>query len=292
MDSMETMPWTHEGIKAESDGMHEHETDVIVIGGGTGGYSTALRAAALGLRIVLAERDLIGGTCLHRGCVPSKAMLHAAELVDGIAEARERWGVKATLDAVDWPALTATRDDIVARNHRGVEGHLAHAGVEVVRGDAALTGPRTVRIAPYGEWTARRGIVVATGSRPRTLPGLAPDGRRVVTSDDALFAPGLPASVLVLGGGAIGVEYASLHRSMGARVVLVEAADRLLPLEDADVSRHLTRGLKKRGVMNANSMTATVTSAPKKAVPKFGGIGPLRSADARNSPTTTAINIR
>jgi len=228
--------------------MHEHETDVIVIGGGTGGYSTALRAAALGLRVVLAERDLIGGTCLHRGCIPSKAMLHAAELVDGIAEARERWGVKATLDAVDWAALTATRDDIVARNHRGVEGHLSHAGVEVVRGDAALTGPRTVRIAPHGEWTARRGVVVATGSRPRTLPGLAPDGRRVVTSDDALFAPGLPASVLVLGGGAIGVEYASLHRSMGARVVLVEAADRLLPLEDADVSRHLTRGLKKRGV--------------------------------------------
>lgn len=228
--------------------MHEHETDVIVIGGGTGGYSTALRAAALGLRVVLAERDLIGGTCLHRGCIPSKAMLHAAELVDGIAEARERWGVKATLDAVDWSALTATRDDIVARNHRGVEGHLSHAGVRVVRGSAALTGPRTVRIAPYGEWTARRGVVVATGSRPRTLPGLAPDGRRVVTSDDALFAPGLPASVLVLGGGAIGVEYASLHRSMGARVVLVEAADRLLPLEDADVSRHLTRGLKKRGV--------------------------------------------
>ncbi|WP_421106367.1 dihydrolipoyl dehydrogenase [Streptomyces sp. NEAU-S77] len=232
--------------------MHEHETDVIVIGGGTGGYSTALRAAALGLRVVLAERDLIGGTCLHRGCIPSKAMLHAAELVDGIAEARERWGVKATLDAVDWAALTATRDDIVARNHRGVEGHLSHAGVEVVRGDAALTGPRTVRIArhgePHGEWTARRGVVVATGSRPRTLPGLTPDGRRVVTSDDALFAPGLPASVLVLGGGAIGVEYASLHRSMGARVVLVEAADRLLPLEDADVSRHLTRGLKKRGV--------------------------------------------
>ncbi|MBI0295888.1 dihydrolipoyl dehydrogenase [Streptomyces sp. PRKS01-29] len=228
--------------------MPEHETDIIVIGGGTGGYSTALRAAALGLDVVLAERDLIGGTCLHRGCVPSKAMLHAAELVDGIAEARDRWGVKATVDAVDWPALTAARDDIVARNHRGVEGHLSHAGVHVVRGSAAFTGARTVRIAPHGEWTARRGVVVATGSRPRLLPGLTPDGRRIVTSDDALFAPGLPDSVLVLGGGAIGVEYASLHRSMGARVVLVEAADRLLPLEDADVSRHLTRGLKRRGI--------------------------------------------
>ncbi|MEU7300070.1 dihydrolipoyl dehydrogenase [Streptomyces sp. NPDC007206] len=238
--------------------------DVLVIGGGTGGYSTALRAAALGLDVVLVERDKVGGTCLHRGCIPSKAMLHAAELVDGIAEARERWGVKATLDSVDWAALVATRDDIVARNHKGVEAHLAHAGVRVVRGSARLTGPRTVRVegipadaAPgvrprsalgVHDLTARRGIVLATGSRPRTLPGLTPDGRRVVTSDDALFAPGLPASVLVLGGGAIGVEYASFHRSMGAEVTLVEAADRIVPLEDAEVSRHLTRGLKKRGI--------------------------------------------
>ncbi|WP_031224581.1 FAD-dependent oxidoreductase, partial [Streptomyces roseochromogenus] len=121
-------------------------TDVLVIGGGTGGYSTALRAAALGLDVVLVERDKVGGTCLHRGCIPSKAMLHAAELVDGIVEARERWGVKATLDSVDWAALVATRDDIVARNHKGVEAHLAHAGVRVVRGSARLTGRQTVRV--------------------------------------------------------------------------------------------------------------------------------------------------
>jgi dihydrolipoamide dehydrogenase len=237
--------------------------DVIVIGGGTGGYSTALRAAALGLEVVLVERDKVGGTCLHRGCIPSKAMLHAAELVDGIAEARERWGVKATLDAVDWPALVATRDDIVARNHRGVQAHLARAGVRVIAGSARLTGPRSVRVTgpgvpdtrpgAHGETgvrnlSARRGLVLATGSRPRTLPGLEPDGQRVVTSDDALFAPGLPASVLVLGGGAIGVEYASFHRSLGAEVTLVEAADRIVPLEDAEVSRHLAWGLKKRGI--------------------------------------------
>lgn len=222
--------------------------DVIVIGGGTGGYGTALRAAALGLTVVLAERDKVGGTCLHRGCIPSKAMLHAAELVDGIAEARERWGVRASVESVDWPALTATRDGIVSRNHKGVEGHLEHAGVRVVRSSARLTGPRTVRTADGQQFTATRGIVLATGSRPRTLPGLEPDGHTVVTSDDALFAPGLPASVLVLGGGAIGVEYASFHRSMGAEVTLVEAADRLVPLEDADVSRHLARGLKKRGI--------------------------------------------
>ncbi|MFF1837265.1 dihydrolipoyl dehydrogenase [Streptomyces sp. NPDC058231] len=224
------------------------ETDVLVIGGGTGGYSTALRAASLGLEVVLAEREKVGGTCLHRGCIPSKAMLHAAELVDGIAEARERWGVKATLDSVDWPALVATRDAIVSRNHHGVEAHLAHASVEVAHGQAELTGPRTARITGYGDVAVRRGIVLATGSRPRMLPGLAADGRRVVTSDDALFAPGLPGSVLVLGGGAIGVEYASFHRSMGAEVTLVEAAERLVPLEDADVSRHLTRGLRKRGI--------------------------------------------
>ncbi|MFF3686410.1 dihydrolipoyl dehydrogenase [Streptomyces sp. NPDC002187] len=223
-------------------------TDVLVIGGGTGGYSTALRAAALGLNVTLAERDKIGGTCLHRGCIPSKAMLHAAELVDGITEARERWGVKASVVSVDWPALIATRDDIVLRNHKGVAAHLAHAGVEVVRGSAQLTGPRTARIEGHGEVGARRGIVLATGSAPRILPGLVPDGRRVVTSDDALFAPGLPRSVVVLGGGAIGVEYASFHRSMGADVLLVEAAERLVPLEDADVSRHLARGLKKRGI--------------------------------------------
>ncbi len=238
-----------------------HEIDVIVIGGGTGGYSTALRAASLGRKVVLVERGKVGGTCLHRGCIPSKAMLHAAELVDGIAEARERWGVKATLESVDWPALVATRDDIVSRNHKGVEGHLSHAGVQVVRDSAQLTGPRSVRVASGAAFTARCGIVLATGSRPRTLPGLPPDGNRVVTSDDALFAAGLPASVLVLGGGAIGVEYASFHRSMGAEVTLVEAADRLLPLEDVDVSRHLARGLKKRGIdvqVGARLLDATV----------------------------------
>ncbi|WP_431980968.1 dihydrolipoyl dehydrogenase [Streptomyces qinglanensis] len=232
--------------------MSGNTTDVIVIGGGTGGYSTALRAAHLGLGVTLVERDLIGGTCLHRGCVPSKAMLHAAELVDGITEARERWGVESKLEGLDWDALTATRDAIVARNHQGVEGQLSAAGVTVVRGTAALTGPRTVRVDAPGaagtRWTARRGLVLATGSRPRTLPGLESVKEHVVTSDDALFAAELPKSVLVLGGGAIGVEYASFHRSMGAEVTLVEAAERLLPLEDADVGRRLARALRRRGV--------------------------------------------
>ncbi|MFJ9525622.1 dihydrolipoyl dehydrogenase [Streptomyces cyaneofuscatus] len=262
----------------------ENATDVLVIGGGTGGYSTALRAAALGLHVVLAERDLVGGTCLHRGCIPSKAMLHAAELVDGIAEARERWGVKATLDEVDWPSLVAARDDIVSRNHRGVEGHLAQAGVRVVRGSAELTGPRTARIEGYGEVVAGRGVVLATGSRPRMLPGQVADGRRVVTSDDALYAPGLPGSVLVVGGGAIGVEYASFHRSMGAEVTLVEAAERLVPLEDVEVSRHLTRGLKKRSIRvetGARMLETAVVEDGVRAVVRTGRGGTVTVAAER-----------
>ncbi|NGO74959.1 dihydrolipoyl dehydrogenase [Streptomyces sp. YC504] len=275
------------------------EADVIVIGGGTGGYSTALRAAHLGLSVILAERDKVGGTCLHRGCIPSKAMLHAAELVDGIAEARERWGVKASLESVDWAALTATRDDIVSRNHKGVEAHLGHGGVHVVRASAELTGPRTVR-AGGRTYTARRGVVLATGSRPRTLPGLEPDGRRVVTSDDALFAPGLPQSVLILGGGAIGVEYASFHRSMGAEVTLIEAADRLVPLEDADVSRHLTRGLKKRGIdvqTGARLEGATVLDDGVRATVRTAR-GELRTLEAERllvavgrMPVTDGLNL-
>lgn len=262
----------------------ENATDVLVIGGGTGGYSTALRAAALGLHVVLAERDLVGGTCLHRGCIPSKAMLHAAELVDGIAEARERRGVKATLDAVDWPSLVATRDDIVSRNHRGVEGHLAQAGVRVVRGSAELTGPRSARIEGYGEVVAGRGVVLATGSRPRMLPGQVADGRRVVTSDDALYAPGLPGSVLVVGGGAIGVEYTSFHRSMGADVTLVEAAERLVPLEDVKVSRHLTRGLKKRSIQvetGARLLETAVVEDGVRAVVRTGRGGTVTVAAER-----------
>lgn len=274
--------------------MSENTSDVIVIGGGTGGYSTALRAAHLGLGVTLVERDVIGGTCLHRGCIPSKAMLHAAELVDGVAEARERWGVKATLDGVDWAALTATRDGIVARNHRGVEEQLARAGVQVVHGSAELTGPRSVRVsgAEPGVLRARRGLVLATGSRPRTLPGLEPDGRTVVTSDDALFAPGLPHSVLVLGGGAIGVEYASFHRSMGAEVTLVEAAERLLPLEDEDVSRHLTRALKKRGITvltDARLLDAHTGESGKGSESSRGGLGGL---GGRETVTATVRSAR
>lgn len=236
--------------------------------------------------MVLAERDLVAGTCLHRGCVPSKAMLHAAELVDGIAEARERWGVKATVDSLDWPALVATRDTLVTRNHQGVVGNLRAAGVRTVRGTARLTGPRTVRIEGAGEFTARRGIVLATGSRPRLLPGLAPDGRRIVTSDDALFAPGLPASVVVLGGGAIGVEYASFHRSMGAEVTLVEAAERLLPLEDEDVGRRLRREPADRGLgrrtgrcRRARPCAPDAVGGGRRGVHDAGGPG---AAPARN----------
>jgi dihydrolipoamide dehydrogenase len=230
------------------------EYDVVVVGGGTGGYSTALRAADLGLSVALVERDLVGGTCLHRGCIPSKALLHAASIMEGIEDGDRRWGIRATVDAVDTAALAATRDDIVDKNYRGLLAHLRHERVEIVAGSARITSARAVDVVPVagqgGErrLEARRGIVVATGSVPRELPGLVSDGTRIITSDQATRAERIPRSVLVVGAGAIGVEFASFYRAFGAEVTVVEMLDRVLPTEDPDVSREMGRALSRHGI--------------------------------------------
>jgi dihydrolipoamide dehydrogenase len=222
--------------------------DLVILGGGTGGYSTAIRAAGLGLEVGLIERDKVGGTCLHRGCIPTKALLHAAELLDGVHEANERWGIKASVEAIDYTATVANRDDIVNKNFRGLEAHLKKDGVEVIAGNGRLTGPRTVSVEGVGDVEASRAVVLASGSVPRVLPGLEVDGRKVITSDHALQLDFLPSSVIVLGAGAVGVEFASFYRSMGAEVTLVEMLPAVLPLEDADSSKELTRAFKKRGI--------------------------------------------
>ena len=222
--------------------------DIVVLGSGTGGYSAALRAADLGMRVAVVERDRLGGTCLNRGCIPTKALLHAAELADGAREARERWGIDATVGGVDYPVLAAARDDVVDKNVKGLEGHLKQDGVTVVRGNGVVAGAREVVVDGDRRLRAERALVLATGSAPKPLGGIAIDGEHVITSDHALQMDRLPRSAIVVGGGSVGVEFASFWASFGVPVTLVEALPSLLPLEDADIGRELGRALGKRGI--------------------------------------------
>ncbi len=219
--------------------------DVVILGAGSGGYACALRAAQLGLTVTLAEADRLGGTCLHVGCIPTKALLHAAELADGAREA-EAYGVRATLDGVDADRVIAYADGVVGKLHKGLTGLIKSRGITVVQGEGRLTGPREVTV----DGTTYRGdhVVLATGSQPRLLPGIEVDGERILTSDHALRLDPLPASAIVLGGGVIGCEFASLWRSFGVEVTVVEALPRLVAGADVASSAALQRAFRKRGI--------------------------------------------
>jgi dihydrolipoamide dehydrogenase len=228
--------------------MASNAYDLVILGAGTGGYSAALRAGNLGLSVGLIEKDKVGGTCLHWGCIPTKALLHAAEVMDGVHEAAERWGIKTAVESIDYSATVANRDDIVTKNFKGLEGHLKKVKVQTLKGVGRVTGPRTVQVEGVGEVTANKALLLASGSQPKSIPGLEIDGRRVISSDHALTLDYLPKSVVVLGAGAVGVEFASFYRSMGADVTLVEVLPGLVPLEDADVQKELARAFRKRGI--------------------------------------------
>ncbi|WP_337191716.1 dihydrolipoyl dehydrogenase [Nocardioides flavescens] len=221
------------------------DVDVLVLGAGSGGYSCALRAAQLGLSVAIVEKNRLGGTCLHIGCIPTKALLHAAEVAD-LARDSEQFGVRASLEGVDMPGVNAYKDGVVQRLHKGLTGLVKSRGITVIEGEGRLTGPREVTVA--GERHTGRHVVLATGSYPRTLPGLEIDGERVLTSEQALRLDRVPASVVVLGGGVIGSEFASVWRSFGAEVTVVEALPRLVALEDEASSRALERAFRKRGI--------------------------------------------
>jgi dihydrolipoamide dehydrogenase len=231
--------------------------DLVVLGGGSGGYSCALRAAELGARVVLIEKDRVGGVCLHRGCIPTKALLHAGEVADNARDA-SAFGIKAEFVGVDMAGVHAYKDAVVAKAHRGLQGLLRARGVTVVSGTGRLLSPTEIEVTggtpeadPGAESTSHYAgahLVLATGAAPRTLPGVTIDGVRVVTSDHALRQSRVPATVVVLGGGVIGVEFASLWRSLGADVTVVEAAQRLLPAEDESSSRRLERAFRGRGI--------------------------------------------
>ncbi|MFM8515995.1 MAG: dihydrolipoyl dehydrogenase [Actinomycetota bacterium] len=220
------------------------QADLVILGGGSGGYACALRAAELGKSVILIDRDKLGGTCLHRGCIPTKALLHAAEVADSARES-EHFGVKANLDGIDMPKVNEYRDGVVARLYKGLQGLVKSRDITLVEGEGRLVGPNTVEV--NGEKYTGTNVVLATGSYARTLPGLEIGGR-IMTSDQALNLDYVPTSVIVLGGGVIGVEFASVWRSFGSEVTIVEGLPHLVPNEDEACSKALERAYRKRGI--------------------------------------------
>ncbi len=229
----------------------QQQFDLLILGGGMS-YVGAIRAAQLGLSVGLVERDKLGGTCLNRGCIPSKALLETADLLHRVSEQGAEFGL-AGHDAIslDYEALGKRRDMVIDKHVSGVEFLMKKNKVTVLRGNGVLTGPTSVRVSggESGDVEASaRHLILATGSAPRSLPGLEPDGKLVITSDEALARNDVPKRVAIVGAGAIGVEWASMYRDFGAEVTLVEYADRVVPLEDPDIGKELNRVFRKRGI--------------------------------------------
>jgi dihydrolipoamide dehydrogenase len=219
--------------------------DVVILGGGSGGYATALRAAQLDLSVVLIEKDKVGGTCLHRGCIPTKALLHAGEVADATREA-DQFGVQATFNGIDMKAVNSYKDGVVGRLYKGLQGLIKSRKITYVEGEGRLVAKNTVQVGD--QRYVGRNIVLATGSYSKTLPGLEIDGERVIASEHALTLDYVPGSAIVLGGGVIGCEFASAWRSFGVDVTVIEALPRLLPPEDEQASKALERAFRKRGI--------------------------------------------
>jgi dihydrolipoamide dehydrogenase len=219
--------------------------DIVILGGGSGGYACALRAAELGKRVALIEKDKVGGTCLHRGCIPTKALLHAAEVADASRES-EKFGVRTSFEGIEMPAVLSYQQGVVERLWKGLQSTIASRKIDTILGDGKLISPTSVAV--NGATYTGDHVVLATGSVPRSLPGLTVDGVRVITSDDALRLDRVPSSVVILGGGVIGVEFASVWRSFGAEVTIVEMAPQLLPLEDEASAKVLQRVFRRRGI--------------------------------------------
>ena len=224
--------------------MAEHNFDLVILGGGSGGYAAALRASELGMTVGLIEKNKLGGTCLHVGCIPTKALLHSAEVADVTREAA-KYGVNTTLDGIDMSAVTKYRQDIVASKYKGLQGLIKMRGITVIEGEGKLVAPNTVQV---GEDTVvGKNVILATGSYSRSLPGLEIGGR-VITSEQALELDFVPKKVAVLGGGVIGVEFSSVWKSWGADVTIIEGLPHLVPNEDESVSKQFERAFRRRGI--------------------------------------------
>ena len=225
--------------------MTDNQADLVILGAGSGGYAAALRGAELGLSVVLVEKAEVGGTCLHRGCVPTKALLHAAEVADSSRES-EQFGVRTSFEGIDMAGVNKYKDGVVGGLYKGLQGLIKSRGITVVAGEGRLSGPLTVTVGDDSFTGAN--VVLATGSYARTLPGLTIDGRRVLTSDEALRLDYVPSSAIVLGGGVIGCEFASVWKSFGSDVTIVEALPHLVALEDEANSKLLERAFRRRGI--------------------------------------------
>ncbi|CAB4657276.1 MAG: dihydrolipoyl dehydrogenase [Actinobacteria bacterium] len=221
------------------------EFDVVILGGGSGGYACALRSAQLGKSVLLIESGKLGGTCLHRGCIPTKALLHSAEIADNSRDANH-YGVNAQFLSMDMPAVNAYKDGVVSKLHKGLQGLVKSRNITYVEGHGKLVSPNTVEA--NGEKYVGKNVVLATGSYARTLPGLEINGKTIITSDHALNLDFVPKSVIVLGGGVIGCEFASVWKSFGADVTIIEALPHLVALEDESSSKQLERAFRKRGI--------------------------------------------
>jgi dihydrolipoamide dehydrogenase len=225
-------------------GLSEHTVDLVILGGGSGGYAAALRASQLGMNVALVEKSKLGGTCLHVGCIPTKALLHAAEVADVTRESA-KYGVTSTYGGVDIAGVTAYREEIVASKYKGLQGLIKARGITVVEGEGRLVSPTTVQVGD--DTYTGKNVVLATGSYSRSLPGLEIGGR-VITSEQALQLDFVPKKVVVLGGGVIGVEFSSVWKSWGAEVTIIEALPHLVPNEDEAISKQFERAYRKRGI--------------------------------------------
>ena len=219
--------------------------DLVILGGGSGGYAAALRGAQLGLSVALIEADKLGGTCLHRGCIPTKALLHAGEIADGARDA-SHFGINATFNSIDMAGVNSYKDGVVTKLHKGLQGLVKSRNITFIEGHGKLVAKDTVEV--NGTKYTGKNIVLATGSYAKTLPGLEVDGKRVMTSDHAMKLDYVPKSVIVLGGGVIGCEFASVWKSFGAEVTIIEGLPHLVALEDESSSKQLERAYRKRGI--------------------------------------------
>lgn len=225
----------------------DYPFDVLVLGGGPGGYVAAIRAAQLGLSTVIVEKDSsLGGTCLHRGCIPTKALLHYTETLERLAHAADYGLNIGSLESIDMSKMHASKNKVVKKMATGIGGLMKKNEITVKNGHGKLVAERTVEVD--GERIQARNVILATGSKPAVLPFLKPDGKRVFTSDEILQLETIPKSMVVLGAGAVGLEFACVYKALGTEVEVVEMADRPLPLEDEDISKELKRVYKKRGI--------------------------------------------